>query len=104
MPLFHPRIIGRITDNAPEELPEEHAEVIQNWAATIQSRAIFQQSEVSVHGHFTQRILIGVLGYTGLMTARNGRYNRSAPSVRVQSTLPLGISQLKIVMSLHRSS
>ena len=65
MPLFHPRIIGRITDNAPEELPEEHAEVIQNWAATIQSRAIFQQSEVSVHGHFTQRILIGVLGYTG---------------------------------------
>ena len=65
MPLFHPRIIGRITDNAPEELPEEHAEVIQNWVATIQSRAIFQQSEVSVHGHFTQRILIGVLGYTG---------------------------------------
>ena len=65
MPLFHPRIISRITDNAPEELPEEHVEVIQNWAATIESRAIYQQSEVAVHGHFTQRILIGVLGYRG---------------------------------------
>ena len=65
MPLFHPRIVSRITDNAPEELPEEHAEVIQNWAATIKSRAIYQQTEVAVHGHFSQRILIGVLGYTG---------------------------------------
>ena len=65
MALFHPRIIGQITDNAPEELPEEHAEVIQNWAATIESRSILQQSEVAVHGHFTQRMLIGVLGYTG---------------------------------------
>lgn len=65
MALFHPRIINQITDNAPEELPEEHVEVIQNWAATIESRAIYQQSEVAVHGHFTQRLLIGVLGYTG---------------------------------------
>lgn len=65
MPLFHPRIISRITDNAPRELQEEHAEIIQNWAATIESRAIYQQSEVAIHGHFTQRILIGVLGYTG---------------------------------------
>lgn len=65
MPLFHPRIISRITDNAPEELPGEHAEVIQNWAATIESQAIYQQSEVAIHGHFISRILIGVLGYTG---------------------------------------
>ena len=38
---------------------------MNNWAATIASRSIYQQSEVAIHGYFTQRILISVLGYEG---------------------------------------
>lgn len=63
--LFHPRITRHITDNAPDALPEEHATIIQNWAATIESRSIYQQSEVAIHSHFIQRLLINVLGYEG---------------------------------------
>ncbi len=65
MPLFHPRIIEQITANAPESIPEGHAQIVSDWAATIENRSIHQQTEVAVHGHFTQRILIDVLGYVG---------------------------------------
>ncbi len=63
--LFHPRVISRITANAAHAVPEVHATILTDWAATIESRAIFQQNEVALHAHFTKNILMGVLGYVG---------------------------------------
>lgn len=65
MSLFHPRVLSRITQRAPAAIPEHHAAILADWAATIESRAIYGQTEVALHAHFTQRILVEILGYEG---------------------------------------
>ena len=63
--LFHKKVLSQIDNNASETVPERHARILGDWAATIESRSIFQQTELALHGHFTQSILVEVLGYEG---------------------------------------
>lgn len=63
MTLFQPKVLARSLNDI--DIPDEHNAILVDWAQSISSRAIYSQSEVALHGHFIQKILIDVLGYSG---------------------------------------
>jgi type I restriction-modification system DNA methylase subunit len=62
MPLFHPKVIKKITE-APIPVPEEHAEILKTWAQSIEDLTIYKQKETSLHGTFKDKIVTQILGY-----------------------------------------
>ncbi len=63
MTLFQPKVLARSLNDI--DIPDKHNAILVDWAQSISSRAIYSQSEVALHGHFIQKILIDVLGYSG---------------------------------------
>ncbi|MEK7991075.1 MAG: N-6 DNA methylase, partial [Thiotrichaceae bacterium] len=63
MPLFHPRIIKKIIAQQQSPIPESHLQILTDWKKSIESEAIYKEKETSLHGHFSQQILVNILGY-----------------------------------------
>ncbi len=63
MPLFQSKILSRSISEL--HIPDAHKTILQKWVDSIESRSIYSQNEVALHGHFIHEILIGVLGYQG---------------------------------------
>ncbi len=68
MNLFHPRVIKKALEHIDLSISEDHTAILNAWGESIASRAILKQKETALHGHFIQKILIEVLGYTGFGT------------------------------------
>ncbi len=62
MALFHPKVLAK--ELHIEAIPTHHFEIISEWAASIQSKAIYSQKETALSGQFVHKILLEVLGYT----------------------------------------
>lgn len=65
MNLFHPRVLQKTLAFYELQIPESQAQILCDWRDSITSGAMFKQKETALHGHFIQKILIEVLGYTG---------------------------------------
>ena len=61
--LFNRKTIDKHRSGAGA-IPEAHRAVLQSWAESIASGAIYGQGEVALHGDFKARIIEDVLGYT----------------------------------------
>jgi len=62
MSLFHQKVIEKILDQKVD-IPENHLEILQNWARSIQDGTLNTQKETALHGIFTENIVTQVLGY-----------------------------------------
>lgn len=62
MHLIHPRLIKRITETTLA-VPDEHAVILDRWAASIQDLSIYKIKETALRSDFIHKILVGVLGY-----------------------------------------
>ncbi len=63
MPLFHPRVIKKITAQALE-IPPAHAAILSEWARfTDVGGAIHRQKETALTGLFREKIVTSILGY-----------------------------------------
>lgn len=74
MPLLQPRVLARSLDSIA--IPEDHRAILNEWAQSITSRAIYSQSEDAFHGHFIQKILIDILGHNGFGSGDNWNLQR----------------------------
>lgn len=61
--LFNRKTIDKHCSGAAT-IPEAHLAVLQPWAESITSGAIYGQGELALHGDFKARIVEDVLGYT----------------------------------------
>ena len=61
--LFNKKTIDKHRSGAAT-IPEAHLAVLQPWAESITSGAIYGQGELALHGDFKARIVEDVLGYT----------------------------------------
>jgi len=62
MPLFHPKTLTKSL--TVSTIPEPALAIINDWASSISSKAIYSQKEVALSGQFVQKILVELLGYT----------------------------------------
>jgi len=70
-PLFHPRItLSALKSEIDKPIKENHLSVLDSWAQSIHSGTIFKQKETSLHGHFTHKVMMDVLGYEGFEGGR----------------------------------
>jgi len=69
MNLFHPRVLQKALAFHDAQIPESQAQILRDWRDSIASGAILKQKETALYGHFIQKILIEVLGYTGFGSA-----------------------------------
>ena len=54
-------------------IPEAHAEILSAWADSILSNQI-NQKEIALHSDFKQRIVVDVLGYLPVASAKEGKW------------------------------
>lgn len=89
MPLFHPRLTKQMIEN-PEPIPDSHLQILNDWHKSIESEAIYQEKETSLHNHFTQQILINILGYQGYQTDAAYNLKMECPIGRGSVDVALG--------------
>lgn len=63
MPLFNPKTIARHAKLV--KIPEAHLKHLQEWRDMITDKRIYGLKETALHGQFANKIVEGVLGYTG---------------------------------------
>ena len=66
--LFNSRLIAKALEKVPA-IPEQHQNIVAQWAGSIRDSSIFSQNETNVEGDFKNRILETVLGYVPFGTA-----------------------------------
>ena len=70
--LFHPRLVRERVAALPSGLFDSHRAAIAIWLGHLESGALNETKETSLHGGFLERIFGDVLGYATMATAQEG--------------------------------
>lgn len=63
MPLFNKKYLKKQIGEHPAAIPEDHLQILTDWAETIKDGSIYLQNEVAVRASFKSKIVEGILGY-----------------------------------------
>ena len=90
MNVFHPRVLQKALAFYDQQIPEPQAAIVRDWRDSITSGAILKQKETALHGHFIQKILIEILGYSGFGSAPEWTLQREQQIAKGSVDVALG--------------